>query len=168
MDRSRGGEGEPNPRVRSTAAVSAKRGRPPAVPPEAAHADANVFVALFAGQSHPLHDLALDLFRRVAEGRLALLLSPVIVAELVCVARGTLGWTRSATAAHLAALLEADGLLPTEPATLARALELYGADQRLDFPDAYLAALALEVGPPAVVSFDRDLDAVEGLRRIAS
>ncbi|OGN87182.1 MAG: hypothetical protein A2X23_12350 [Chloroflexi bacterium GWC2_73_18] len=148
--------------------MSAKRGRPPAVPPEAAHADANVFVALFAGRSHPLHDLALDLFRRVAEGRLALLLSPVIVAELVCVARGTLGWTRSATAAHLAALLEADGLLPTEPATLARALELYGADQRLDFPDAYLAALALEVGPPAVVSFDRDLDAVEGLRRIGS
>ncbi len=55
-----------------------------------------------------------------------------------------------------ALLLEADGLALTEGPTLVRALRLYGERARLDFADAYLAAAALGVGPPAVASFDDD------------
>lgn len=34
-------------------------------------------------------------------------------------------------------------------------------------PDACLAAAALEIGPAVIASFDKDLDAVEGVRRIS-
>ncbi len=52
--------------------------------------------------------------------------------------------------------------------TLLRALRLFGDVPRVDFADAYLAAVAIEVGPPAIVSFDADLDAVDGVGRISA
>lgn len=133
-----------------------------------AYADTNIFVALFAGPAHPLHERALELFRRVAAGRLKLVTTSVVVTELLYAASAVLGWSRSDTATRLSALLEADGLVVAEHAVIAQALELYGHHPRLDYPDAYLAALALVAGPPVVASFDHDLDVVEGLQRIAA
>ena len=51
---------------------------------------------------------------------------------------------------------------------IARALQLCREHSRLDFADAYLAAIALEVGPEAIASFDADFDVVKGVRRIAT
>jgi len=136
--------------------------------PDLAYADTNLFVALLVGSGHPLHEQALGIFRRVADGQLGLIVTPIVVAELVYVARSLLGWTRKVTAQRLGPLLEADGLVLTEGPVLARALQLFGERSRLDFADAYLAALALEIGPPVVASFDADLDVLEGVRRISA
>ena len=130
-------------------------------------ADTNVFVALLSGPSHALHESALELFRRVAEGGVVLLVTPVIVAELVYACQTILRWDRGAVASHLTSLLNADGLQVREGDALVRALELFGMRPALDFPDAYLAASALTDGPPMIASFDRDFDAVTGLQRIA-
>lgn len=104
----------------------------------------------------------------MADGNLSLIVPPLIVAELVYVASALLHWTRRVTADRLGELLTADGLVVAESATIERALRLYGDRARLDFADAYLAAVALEVGPPVVASLDADLDTVEGVVRIAS
>lgn len=135
---------------------------------EVAYADTNVFVALLVGPGHPLHEPALSIFRRVADGSLSLIVRPLIVAELVYVASALLHWSRRVAADRLGELLAADGLIVTESATIERALRLYGDRARLDFADAYLAAVALEVGPSVVASLDADLDTVEGIVRIAS
>ena len=63
---------------------------------------------------------------------------------------------------------KADGLVVPEAAVLARACALYGADSRLDFADAYLAANGLEAGPPTVASFDADLDRIPGIQRLST
>ena len=133
-----------------------------------AYADTNLFVGLLAGPDHALHDSALEIFRRVADGALRLIVTPIVVAELVFVTRSLFAWTRRSTAERLGSLLEADGLVITERTVIARALQLYPAHPRLDFADAYLAAIALEVGPAAVASFDTDFDAVEGVCRIST
>lgn len=133
-----------------------------------AYADTNLFIALLVGPSHPLHESALSIFRRVAGGELVLIVTPVIVAELVYVGRSVLRWTREVAADRLGALLSADGLVLVEASTVMGALRLFGKHPRLDFADAYLAAAALEVGPAAVASFDTGLDTVEGVRRISA
>ena len=148
--------------------MSAPAKRGPRGRPDLAYADTNLFVALLVGSDHPLHEQALGVFRRVAERQLGLIVTPIVVAELAYVARSLLGWTRRLTAQRLGALLEADGLVLSEGPVLARALRLFGERSRLDFADAYLAALALEVGPPAVASSDAELDTVEGVRRISA
>ena len=136
--------------------------------PATAYADTNVFIALLVGPGHPLHDPALSIFRRVAEGELVLVVTPVIVAELVYVGRSLLRWSRRVAADRLGDLLSADGLVVADAATVMSALRLYRERSRLDFADAYLAAAALEVGPAVVASFDAGLDTVEGIRRISA
>ena len=132
-----------------------------------AYADTNLFVGLIAGPANPLHEPALAIFRRVADGDLALIVTPIVVAEIVYVVRSLMGWSHAVTAERIAGLLQADGLVLTEGPTLLLALRLFGARSKLDFADAYLAAIALEVGPAVVASFDRDLGGIEGVRRIA-
>ena len=136
--------------------------------PDLAYADTNLFVGLLAGPDHALHESALAVFRRVADGALRLIVTPIVVAELVYVTRALFAWTRRSTAERLGSLLEAKGLAVTEATVIARALQLYREQSRLDFADAYLAAIALELGPPAVTSFDSDFDTVKGIRRISS
>jgi predicted nucleic acid-binding protein len=148
--------------------MTGSRGRPHRRQPDLAYGDTNAFVALLVGADHPSHERALSVFRRVADGELALIVTPVVVAELVYVVRSVLGWTRRVAAERIGSLLEADGLVVTEGPMLMRALELYGANSSLDFADAYLAAAALERGPAVVVSFDADFDTVEGVRRISA
>jgi len=148
--------------------VTGAKGRPTRRQPDLAYSDTNAFVALLVGADHPLHERALSVFRRVADGELALIVTPVIAAELVYVVRSVLGWTRRVAADRIGSLLEADGLVLTEGPTVMRAVRLYGENSRLDFADAYLAAAALEKGPAVVVSFDADLDTVEGVRRISA
>lgn len=144
-----------------------RRPRAPRRSPDLAYADTNIFIALLVGPDHPLHESSLGIFRRVAGGELSLLVTPIVVAEIAYVAASLLRWSRRYTTDRLAAMLDADGLVLIEGPTLQRALHLYGDHSKLDFADAYLAAAALEVGPAAVASFDRDFDAVEGVRRIA-
>ena len=125
-------------------------------------------MGLLAGPDHALHDSALEVFRRVADGALRLIVTPIVVAELVYVTRSLFSWTRRSTAERLGSMLESDGLAITERNVIERALQLYREQSRLDFADAYLAAIALEVGPATVASFDTDLDTVKGVRRISS
>jgi len=134
--------------------------------PVLAYGDTNLFVALFATDEHPSHAAALRLFQRVAEGALRLIVTPMVLAEIVYVTTSVLRWNRSTVAERLSALLGADGLEVREPAVLLRTLALYRDVRRLDFADAYLAASALEEGPPLIASFDADTDAVTGIRRI--
>ena len=136
--------------------------------PQLAWADANLFVALLAGPDHSDHMRALDLFRSVAEGRLGLIVTPVVIAEVAFVLWRRLGRDRATVAAQLSQLVAADGLMVVEQPTIERALEIHGTSGGLDFVDAYLAASAMLVGPPNVASFDRDFDRIEGIRRIAS
>lgn len=140
----------------------------PARRPDVAWADTNLFVSLFAEATHPLHERALDIFRRVADGSLRLIVMPTVVAELVYVAESLFAWHRRTVASRLGGLITAEGLEVRESAVLASALDLYGRVSRLDFVDAYLAGCALTSGPPAVASLDRDFDRVPGIRRISS
>ena len=142
--------------------------RPPRRPrPDRAYADTNLFIVLFAGPRHPLHEASLDLFRRVADGVLRVIVTPIVVAELVYVAERIFRWSRATSGRRLAELLEAQGLDVPEAAVLRRALSLYGTTRSLDFADAYLGAAALETGPARVASLDADLDRIPGVTRIS-
>lgn len=139
----------------------------PASSVDVAYGDTNLFVGLFAAPDHPLHDRALRLFRRVAEGEVVLILTSVVASELCFVTTRVLGWSRKQATERLGDLLEADGLIVPEAPALRLALELFGRNGRLAFPDAYLAACALDAGPAAIATFDRALGSLPGIRLVA-
>jgi predicted nucleic acid-binding protein len=133
-----------------------------------AYGDTNAFVGLFASPDHALHERALQLFRRVADGEVTIIVTSVVMAELCFVAGQVLGWTRRTTADRLTELLDAEGVLVQDLAATRAALHLFGRDRRLDFADAYLAARALTDGPAAIATFDRALASVSGIRVVNS
>jgi predicted nucleic acid-binding protein len=94
--------------------------------PVTAYADANLCIALLAGPPHSAHDVAVEMFRRVAEGRLVLILTPVIVAEIVYAARTRFRWGNREIARRLAAFLGADGLIVREGPNVMTALGFVG------------------------------------------
>ncbi len=131
-----------------------------------AYADSNVFIAALAGPAHPFHQRAMRLLAAADAGSLRLVVPSVVIAEVMWAARSALAWAPAQAAAQLARFLSSPGLIVPEQDVAQRALTLVQAHPRLDFTDAWLAAAALETGPPVVASFDRDLDAIGGLGRI--
>jgi predicted nucleic acid-binding protein len=135
--------------------------------PARAWLDANAAIALIEGPSHRLHDLALGVFRRVADGDLEVIVTAPMMVELAWYLEHRLGWKRDRCARRMVQLVASDGVIAMDRA-LDPSLELYSRNRRLDFVDAYLAACAVAIRPPVVVSLDRDFDRVDGVTRIGS
>jgi predicted nucleic acid-binding protein len=131
-----------------------------------AYVDANVLVAFLAGPAHPAHAAARSIMGRVGSGDLLIILTPIVVAEALWLARGVLGVDRPTAVRWMSDLLRAPGVEATEAPVLGRALDLMVRHPRLDVADAWIAARALSAGPPMVASLDRDLDAIEGIDRL--
>lgn len=94
-----------------------------------------------------------------------LVLADVILAECVYVLGSVYGIDRVAVAQLMRAAL----MLPTISADielLFRALEIYEVD-RLDFAEAYLVAVAEFTGARSIASFDKAIDRVPSVERLA-
>ena len=135
--------------------------------PERAWLDANAAIALIEGPTHALHDRAISVFRRVADGDLEVIVTAPMLVELAWYLEQRLGWSRDRCARRMQQLVTSDGVRAVDR-VIDASLELYGRNRRLDFVDAYLGACAPAIGPAVVVSFDRDLDRVKGVTRIGS
>lgn len=122
--------------------------------------DTNVLVRHFTNDPPGLAAKART-FLRVTEG---LFLVDLIIAEIVYVLESYYEAPRATVAKHVRGALGSSTIDVTDAPVLWRALELYEF-QRLDFPEAYLAALAEETGA-SVASFDRSLDRVETVTRV--
>jgi predicted nucleic-acid-binding protein len=101
----------------------------------------------------------------LASGR-RLLLADLVVAECIHVLESFYEVERSRVAELLRAALGSSSIAVTDVALLRRALEVYELD-RLDFAEAYLVASAEATGVGVVLSFDRGIDRVETVERLA-
>lgn len=135
--------------------------------PQRGWLDANAAIALIEGPGHELHSRAIDVFRRVADGQLEVIVTAPVIVELAWYLEHRLRWSRVRSASRLIQLIAADGVIVLDP-VVAPSLELFQRNRRLDYVDAYLSACATALGPANVVSFDQDLDRIDGVARIGS
>lgn len=122
--------------------------------------DTNILVRHFTNDPPGLAARA-GSFLRAAEG---LFLVDLVVAEIVYVLESYYEAPRAAVAKHVRSALGSPRIDVADAPVLWRALELYEF-QRLDFPEAYLAALAEATGA-SVASFDRSLDRIDSVTRV--
>jgi predicted nucleic-acid-binding protein len=123
--------------------------------------DTNVLVRHLTGDPPAQARKATALLGSAAE----LILVDLVVAELVYVLESYYRHPRSRIAEAVRSLLALPSIAVADHDLLLRSLELY-EDRRLDFAEAYLAALAELTGTGHVASFDRSLDRVETIERI--
>lgn len=95
-----------------------------------------------------------------------LLLSDLIVAECVYVLQSFYEVERARVAELMRAAIALPAISVLDAPLLRRALEVYEHD-RLDFAEAYLVAQAEASGVGAVLTFDRAVDRVETVARVA-
>jgi predicted nucleic acid-binding protein len=105
--------------------------------------------------------------RHLLESGETLILTDVICAELVYVLESVYSRPRQEVAVLIRSLLGFPSIAAADSAVLLRAVEHYDV-HRLDFAEAYLAALAEASGIRRVASFDRQLDRVATVDRIES
>jgi predicted nucleic acid-binding protein len=127
--------------------------------------DTNVLVrALFRGEDDQSRRSA-ELLARGEAGGVRLLLTSVVVAEVIYVARSHFDAARAEVAEALSDLLSHRAVRCPEREILRDALGRY-ARSKVDFADCYLAAVAVDEDA-VVCSFDRDLDTFPDIRREA-
>lgn len=122
--------------------------------------DTNVLVRHFTNDPPDLAARA-RAYLRLTGG---LFLVDLVVAEVVYVLESYYEAPRETVARHVRSALGSPRIDVADASLLWRALELYEFE-RLDFPEAYLAALAEATGA-SVASFDRSLDRVETIERV--
>jgi len=115
--------------------------------------DANVFLRFFTKDDTGQHARAEMLFRAAAEGRTPLISGPPVLFEIAWTLRAAYGQSRSGVLDVLEAILVLSGLDLTDAAVCAEAVRL-ARQSGVDFPDAYMAALAHASGAEEVATFN--------------
>ena len=127
-----------------------------------AFVDTNVLVRHLTGDPP---DQAARATRLLAQAT-QLLLPDLIVAEVVYVLESFYEVPRPRVAELVRAIVAFPTIEVADEPVLLRALEVYEV-HRLDFADAYLVAEAETSGVNAVASFDRSIERVPTMRRVA-
>jgi predicted nucleic-acid-binding protein len=124
--------------------------------------DANVLVRHLTGDP-PAQARRTTAFLARAE---ELLLPDLIVAEVVFVLESFYEAERKQLAELMRAVIGFPAIVVVDAPLLLRALEVYEV-HRIDFAEAYLVASAEATGVETIASFDREIDRVTTVRRLA-
>ena len=115
--------------------------------------DANVFLRFFTQDDAGQHARAAKLFRTGAAGQALLVSGPPVLFEVAWTLRAAYGQSGHDILDVLEAILALPGLELTDGTVCAEAVRL-ARHSGVDFPDAYIAALAKSSGAEAVATFN--------------
>jgi predicted nucleic acid-binding protein len=130
--------------------------------------DANILLRLLTGMPPELAARARELFRLALERGIALVLAPMILAEVAYVLSRVYQWPRPSVADGLIELLDTEPLVVLERPVVEQMLGWFREHPSLGLPDAYVAALAVSRGHGNVISFDRDLRRIPAVNLIGA
>jgi len=125
--------------------------------------DASVLVRILTGDPPAQARRAARAIEAAAAGGFSLIVPDVVLTEVAYVL-SSLGMARAAAADLLGRIIDLPGIEVADGVLLRDAVALW-AEGRSDFADAHLAALARRFSNSGVLSFNRDFDRIEGVRR---
>ncbi len=132
--------------------------------------DTNIFLRHLTRDDPSKAEACRELFRQVEQGAVEVWTSDLVVSEVVYVLaaptkRNGYGYSRETIRDGFLPLLSLKGLSLPAKALYPRIFELY-VTLKIDFADAYSAAL-VEASPEAeLYSYDADFDQIQGIKRL--
>jgi predicted nucleic acid-binding protein len=128
--------------------------------------DTNLFIRYFTDDDPEKADRVEALLTEAAEGRIKLVTSDLVLAEVVWVLESAYHLKSEEIAPMIRSVLATPGLEVINGTLVARALDHY-QDRNIDFIDGCIAALMEKLGITKIYSFDRKhLSRLVGLNRI--
>ena len=128
--------------------------------------DANILLRLLTGKPPEQAARAREILDLALQRSIAVLLAPMILAEVAYVLSRVYGWPRSSVVDGLIELLDTEPLVVLDRPVVERMLRWFREHQAFDLPDAYVAALAADRGHGNMISFDRALRRITAIHLI--
>lgn len=129
--------------------------------------DTNIFLRFLTRDEPRKAEKILRLFKSAREGKVKLLTSDLVIAEVVWVltSRQLYNFSKENTIeSFLPLILEGYIELPSKPLIL-RTFDLF-AEKNIDFADCYNSVLAESLGADFILSYDRDFDKIDLIKRM--
>ncbi len=123
--------------------------------------DANVLVRLLTNDPKSQAEASANVIGSGAR----ILLADAVVAEVCYVMTRVAGASRADVSERLADVISLESIEVDDRFVLLDALAIW-TDSGIDFIDAYLSALNRRTAGTGVLSFDRDFDRIDGVRRV--
>jgi len=126
--------------------------------------DTNIFLRYLLRDDPAQYERCARLFRLAIAGEVSLLTSHVVIAELVWTLLSHFKVPKALLVEKLGVLVQAECLVIPDKPVVAEALALYGR-KNIDFVDAYNAVYLRVAGCTEIISYDRDFDRLDWVRR---
>lgn len=127
--------------------------------------DANVVLRYLLQDDAELSPKATAIMEAIEDGEIAVSCDPVILAEVVWVLTSLYKFPKKKIASDVEPIIKADGFIIPNKDRYINALRIY-ATSDAHFGDACACAAALECSDGRLLSFDRDLSRIPGIRRL--
>jgi predicted nucleic acid-binding protein len=128
--------------------------------------DANVLLRFLTNEPRELADRAALLLEAAEERNVDLVVPALILAEVVYVLESVYSWPRTDIAARLLDLIGSEVFVVPERAAVIQSLLWYRDVTGIHFADAYLAGVASDRGDACLLSLDRRLQRIPGIRLV--
>lgn len=126
--------------------------------------DTNIFLRYLTADDAKKYERCRDLFKKAASGKVVLVTSGLVIAELVWTLLSFYKLSKTEVVEKVSLIVGFDGFLIPDKDMLAESLVLYGR-KNIDFIDAYNAIFMRHHKLASICSYDEDFDIIEDIAR---
>ncbi|MEA1935505.1 MAG: PIN domain-containing protein [Thermodesulfobacteriota bacterium] len=126
--------------------------------------DTNIFLRYLTGDDPSKYDKCREIFKKAIEGKIALVTSGMVIAELIWTLLSYYKIAKADIVEKVTIIVSTENLFIPDKNIIADALVLYSR-KNIDYIDAYNAVFMKYHALDEIYSYDRDFDAIEGIKR---
>lgn len=127
--------------------------------------DTNIFLRYLTGDDPSKYDKCREIFKNTTEGKIALITSGIVIAELVWTLLSYYKVAKADIVEKVSIIVNTENLYIPDKNIITDALVLYSR-KNIDYIDAYNALFMKYHALDEIYSYDRDFDAIECVKRM--
>lgn len=127
--------------------------------------DTNIFLRYLTKDDPSTYDKCREIFKKGIDGKIALATSGMVIAELIWTLLSYYRVPKANAIEKVSIIVTTESLHIPEKDIIAEALVLYSR-KNVDYIDAYNAVFMKYHGVDEIYSYNRDFDAIEGIKRV--
>ena len=127
--------------------------------------DTNIFLRYLTSDDAVKYEKCRELFKRAVDGKIVLLTSEMVVAELLWTLQSFYKVPKPEVIEKMAILTSTPNLVIPNSDLIAEALVVYSRNN-IDYIDAYNAVFMRHHNTSDIYSYDTDFDTISGIKRI--
>jgi len=126
--------------------------------------DTNIFLRYLTKDDPSRYDKCREIFKNATEGKIALATSGMVIAELIWTLFSYYKVAKADIVEKVSIIVSTENLYIPDKDIIADALVLYSR-KNIDYIEAYNAIFMRYHGVDEIYSYDKDFDAIEGIKR---